>query len=593
MDSLVPPPPAGDPDISGPPPPAPPAGDPEMSNTPSPAPSAPADSADPPPPGLTLGTAKLPASTELLAYYRQRIQEFEAERAEFIKRTSEIEVSHEEVHRTQWELRVRHEEIAELQRALSDANVYLFDEREQVLKLQAENDQLKIQELEDRRRIQHLLALTQPVSQEVTFFRDCRPAKMTRFPVESSADGLRSQADTYRSGAVSGNSGSASQSGVGGSGASRAAAQGSISGRASRRSVNTSTASSRGRSTFGSSRRGGNTSTSSASSSASRTAATQPYKSRVLRTIYLPSEKADTLLLTVESLQKQLSAVKELEAGRNAALLEDRRKRNDEERARAVADREKIERLEETIRKTEGKTRQVTKTYLEQRHEAKVAGRVAKEEIEMLRTQNQRLIEQLQTERRRFAVEMQAVRNAAEQEAKVYTEQFRREALAREEDLSVLKEQYAEVQRLSQAKITDLETRLTQLSKKHRQLEQRRSMDFEGFNNDVVILRKQMRRLEGVAIPPSRAALGARGRGGKKARQRRLGNGNSRSTSRADMTFGSTSAIQSFVSTDGLSKLTGRDAVQPERLEADLRHLRARIADIEGQIDGYEKPESA
>ena len=121
----------------------------------------------------------------------------------------------------------------------------------------------------------------------------------------------------------------------------------------------------------------------------------------------------------------------------------------------------------------------------------------------MLRTQNQRLIEQLQTERRRFAVEMQAVRNAAEQEAKVYTEQFRREALAREEDLSVLKEQYAEVQRLSQAKITDLETRLTQLSKKHRQLEQRRSMDFEGFNNDVVILRKQMRRLEGVAIPSS------------------------------------------------------------------------------------------
>ena len=43
----------------------------------------------------------------------------------------------------------------------------LFDEREQVLKLQAENDQLLIQEMEDRKRIQHLLALTQPVTQEV------------------------------------------------------------------------------------------------------------------------------------------------------------------------------------------------------------------------------------------------------------------------------------------------------------------------------------------------------------------------------------------------------------------------------------------
>ena len=45
----------------------------------------------------------------------------------------------------------------------------------------------------------------------------------------------------------------------------------------------------------------------------------------------------------------------------------------------------------------------------------------------MLRSQNQRLVEQLQEERRRF-VEIQSVRNAAEQESKVFTESFRREA---------------------------------------------------------------------------------------------------------------------------------------------------------------------
>ncbi len=61
--------------------------------------------------------------------------------------------------------------MAELQKALSDANVFLYDEREQVLRLQAEADGLKIQEIEDRRRIQHLLALTQPVAQEVRFLR--------------------------------------------------------------------------------------------------------------------------------------------------------------------------------------------------------------------------------------------------------------------------------------------------------------------------------------------------------------------------------------------------------------------------------------
>jgi hypothetical protein len=40
-----------------------------------------------------LNTTELPASTELLAYYRSRIKEFEVERQEFIAKTSSIEVS--------------------------------------------------------------------------------------------------------------------------------------------------------------------------------------------------------------------------------------------------------------------------------------------------------------------------------------------------------------------------------------------------------------------------------------------------------------------------------------------------------------------
>ena len=52
------------------------------------------DEAIPPPPrdsqanseaGELLGTVDLPASTELLAYYRTRIQDFEKERNEFIE----------------------------------------------------------------------------------------------------------------------------------------------------------------------------------------------------------------------------------------------------------------------------------------------------------------------------------------------------------------------------------------------------------------------------------------------------------------------------------------------------------------------------
>jgi coiled-coil domain-containing protein 77 len=50
----------------------------------------------------------------------------------------------EDQHKAQWELRQKDDEIAELQKAVSDMQVFLFQEREQVLKLYAENDRLKV-----------------------------------------------------------------------------------------------------------------------------------------------------------------------------------------------------------------------------------------------------------------------------------------------------------------------------------------------------------------------------------------------------------------------------------------------------------------
>jgi len=47
-------------------------------------------------------------------------------------------------HKTSCELQQRENEIAELQKALSDMQVYLFQEREHVLRLFAENDRLKV-----------------------------------------------------------------------------------------------------------------------------------------------------------------------------------------------------------------------------------------------------------------------------------------------------------------------------------------------------------------------------------------------------------------------------------------------------------------
>ncbi|KAM5172612.1 coiled-coil domain-containing protein 77 isoform 1-T2 [Mantella aurantiaca] len=123
--------------------------------------------------------AYLRPSRELLEYYRKKIAEFDEEHEELAKRLEQYKSTYEEQHKLQWEMRQREEEIAELQKALSDMQVYLFQEREHVLRLYSENDRLKIRELEDRKKIQQLLALVGTSNGEITYFHKEPPNKVT------------------------------------------------------------------------------------------------------------------------------------------------------------------------------------------------------------------------------------------------------------------------------------------------------------------------------------------------------------------------------------------------------------------------------
>ncbi|XP_054844890.1 coiled-coil domain-containing protein 77 [Eublepharis macularius] len=130
-------------------------------------------------PSINERLAYLRPSRELLEYYRKKIAQFDEEHEELVKRLEKYKATYDEQHKLQWEMRQREEEIAELQKALSDMQVYLFQEREHVLRLYAENDRLKIRELEDRKKIQHLLALVGTDNGEITYFHKEPPHKVT------------------------------------------------------------------------------------------------------------------------------------------------------------------------------------------------------------------------------------------------------------------------------------------------------------------------------------------------------------------------------------------------------------------------------
>ncbi|OXB80443.1 UNVERIFIED_CONTAM: hypothetical protein H355_004276, partial [Colinus virginianus] len=95
-------------------------------------------------PSINERLAFLRPSRELLEYYRKKIADFDEEHEDLVKRLERYKETYDEQHKLQWEVCQREEEIAELQKALSDMQVYLFQEREQVLRLYSENDRLKI-----------------------------------------------------------------------------------------------------------------------------------------------------------------------------------------------------------------------------------------------------------------------------------------------------------------------------------------------------------------------------------------------------------------------------------------------------------------
>lgn len=132
---------------------------------------------DSPLPGINERLGYLRPSRELLEYYRKKIAEYDEEHESLVSKLEEYRVTYEEQHKLQWELRQREEEIVELQKALSDMQIYLFQEREHVLRLYSENDRLKIRELEDKKKIQQLLALSGTPDNEITYFHKEPPAK--------------------------------------------------------------------------------------------------------------------------------------------------------------------------------------------------------------------------------------------------------------------------------------------------------------------------------------------------------------------------------------------------------------------------------
>ena len=123
--------------------------------------------------------------TEILNYYRSRVEAFEKDRMQWYEKLQHVRPRQELVHRVEWELKKRQEEKAELERTMQEMQHTLNAERDRIVQVKTQTDQLKIKGKENRQLIIELLEKNNAVEQHVYYQKDQQPEKIQSFAKQS------------------------------------------------------------------------------------------------------------------------------------------------------------------------------------------------------------------------------------------------------------------------------------------------------------------------------------------------------------------------------------------------------------------------
>ena len=409
-------------------------------------------------PPLNERLGQLRPSRELLEYYRQKIAEYDGEYEKLLKKLEKYKCTYEHVHKSEWEIRQREEEIAELQKALSDMQVFLFQEREHVLRLYAENDRLKIKELEDRKKIQHLLSLSgQPVMEgETTYYFQDKSAP--RVIIQEHRRSKKS-GDPVKQGRGRGPGGHKTSS------------------------------------------------------------AKPPSESGNKESESCTHEDHETLLLTVESLKAQLEEQTRLCKEQVDSLLEDRRVRLEEYQALQDRDTERIRLLDKQLHKTQRLLYESTKDYLDLKYTSRAAEREHMAERDRFLQRLDKVREDYdashgvdpvlgvsisQEPGRRYRCS-KGPRNPGPsvkelqlqlEQAQQLGENYREQCIATEEELARVKDETEASRGLFKERTDKLTKRLNLMNARYEALEKRKGLEVEGYKNDVKLLRQRLKEVE-------------------------------------------------------------------------------------------------
>ncbi|NXR17351.1 CCD77 protein, partial [Cinclus mexicanus] len=396
-------------------------------------------------PSVSERLTHLNPSHELLDYYRKKIADFDEEHEELVKRLEKYKQAYDDQHQLQWEVRHLEEEIGELQKALSDMQVYLFQEKEQVLRLYSENDRLKLREMEDRKKIQQLLSVLGRDEGEVTYFHKEPPHKASSvFLCISSLDCNMSILGTEKS-------------------------------------------------------------TPKPTAKGEKPESSERY------------QKADeTLLLQVKALQAQIEEQTRLAKEQVEALLEDRRIQMEEAEVRHRRDQDKIKTITEKLHKTQSLLYESTRDFLQLKFSARANEKAWMAEKDSLLRKLGKDLDHLvfstesgkkkQRELKKMLQENDGASKLHSREIKLLQDKlmqekhlshmYREQCVSLEGEVARIREERDAGKELFKERSEKMEKRLKLMTQRCEALEKRRSMEVEGFKNDIKQLQQKLKGVE-------------------------------------------------------------------------------------------------
>ncbi|NWZ64299.1 CCD77 protein, partial [Acrocephalus arundinaceus] len=387
-------------------------------------------------------------SHELLEYYRKKIADFDEEHEELIKRLEKYKQTYDEQHQLQWEVHHLEEEIAELQKALSDMQVFLYQEKEQVLRLYSENDRLKLRELEDRKKIQQLLAILGTNKGEVTYFHKEPPHKASSIFLQISLNCNVSICIPEL---------------------------------------------------------GMEKSTSKPTAKGEKPESSERYQ-----------KDDETLLLQVKALQAQLEEQTRLTKEQIEALLEDRRIQMQEAEVRHRRDQEKIKAITEKLHKTQNLLYESTRDFLQLKFDARANEKAwIAEKDSLLRKLSKdldhlvfstdsgkikhrelkKMIQENDGASKHHSREIKLLQDKLMQE-KHLSHMYREQCVSLEGEVARVCEERDAGKELFKERSEKMGKRLKLMTQRCEALEKRRSMEVEGFKNDIKRLQQKVKDVE-------------------------------------------------------------------------------------------------